>query len=180
MIVSASSEAQPAAAAAGSPAQAGVSDGTGAAGRRGSLDAAPLSALRTKGLLSCSSCGLVLLHGEHTPRLLPSCLHTVCGSCAVQQSGPGEYRRRQRGRGRGGRAGGRVNVHSLARVVLRMVWGRGGGLECARTRSSPPGGNELLVRLGCEYEDTMLAWNVLCCLGLALSVLLLMSLKMFV
>ena len=45
---------------------------------------------RVKGLLSCSACGVLLQHGEHVPKLLPSCLHTVCSRCALQRNS-GEY-----------------------------------------------------------------------------------------
>ena len=48
---------------------------------------ATLEAVRTKGLLSCARCGLRLRHGEHVPRLLPACLHTLCPTCAPPQNG---------------------------------------------------------------------------------------------
>ena len=80
MIVSGSSEVQSAAVPAGSPGQACSSTNEPAEPQQG-------RPLLTQGLLSCSSCGQLLLHGEHTPRLLPSCLHTVCGSCAQPGSG---------------------------------------------------------------------------------------------
>ena len=44
---------------------------------------------RVKGLLSCSACGVLLQYGEHTPKLLPSCLHTVCSRCAQQRNSGG-------------------------------------------------------------------------------------------
>ena len=51
------------------------------------------SPLGARGLLSCCACGVVLRHGEHRPRLLPACLHTVCGGCVNQQAPNGEWGR---------------------------------------------------------------------------------------
>ena len=84
MVVSASSEAQPPTAC---PA-ASHSPGQGCSSTADVMieEDSTRAVSRVKGLLSCSACGVLLQHGEHTPKLLPSCLHTVCSRCAEQRN----------------------------------------------------------------------------------------------
>ncbi|KAF0298169.1 E3 ubiquitin-protein ligase TRIM33 [Amphibalanus amphitrite] len=84
MVVSASSEAQPPTGAAihspGQPCSSTNPETADVIIEEDSTEAVS----RVKGLLSCSACGVLLQHGEHTPKLLPSCLHTVCSRCSEQ------------------------------------------------------------------------------------------------
>ena len=86
---------------------AGAGDGPGAVAAADVIveEEATLEAVRAKGLLSCARCGLRLEHGQHVPRLLPACLHTLCSLC-VPPTGNGkqlaEVNADQTGEGGGG------------------------------------------------------------------------------
>ena len=88
MVVSASSEARPPTggpATSFSPGQPSSSTNTETADVIVEEDSTR-AVSRVKGLLSCTACRVLLQYGEHTPKLLPSCLHTVCSRCAEQRN----------------------------------------------------------------------------------------------
>ncbi|XP_037070302.1 E3 ubiquitin-protein ligase TRIM33-like [Pollicipes pollicipes] len=91
MVVSASSEAQPPTTRTAPPASPGQcsSSTSGDATELAVQEDATSGSSVVRGLLSCSSCNVLLRHGECTPKLLTGCLHTVCAPCAQQCSSAG-------------------------------------------------------------------------------------------